>query len=68
MISSLLTNYKDEKALRKVVDLRHAKIKYSNRVATGENFIQIQHDGDTLLMAFENVTEFDKWALCFHYQ
>jgi hypothetical protein len=19
-------------------------------------------------MAFENVTEFDKWALCFHYQ
>ena len=53
--------------MRAMVDLRQARIKYSNRVASGENFIQLQNAEETILMAFESVVEFDKWALCFMY-
>lgn len=47
------------------MDLRKATVKYSQRLATAENFIQILHSGETLLMAFESVIEFDKWTLGF---
>jgi len=51
-----------------MIDLRHAKIKYSNRVTSGENFIQLQCQEETILMAYESVIEFDRWAICFQYQ
>lgn len=54
--------------MRGMVDLRVTRIKYSNRVAAGENFIQLQNKDDTILMAFESVVEFDKWAICFQNQ
>jgi hypothetical protein len=50
------------------MNLRATRIKYSNRVAAGENFIQLQSKEDTILMAFESVIEFDKWAICFQNQ
>ena len=56
---------KNEKSMRAMMDLRSARIKYSNRVASGENFIQLQNADETILMAFESVIEFDKWAICF---
>ena len=54
--------------MRAMVDLRTSRIKYSNRMASGENFIQLQNAEETILMAFESVVEFDKWAICFQYQ
>lgn len=51
-----------------MIYLKSARIKYSNRVAQGENFIQLQANEETILMAFENVAEFDRWAQCFQYQ
>ena len=45
--------------------LNKTRIKYSNRVASGENFIQLQTADETILMAFESVIEFDKWAIGF---
>ena len=51
-----------------MIDLRNARIKYSNRVASGENFIQLQANEETILMAFESVVEFDRWAMCFQFQ
>jgi hypothetical protein len=58
----------DEKNARALVDLKTATVKYSQRVATAENFIQIAYEGETLLMAFESVIEFDKWTLGFRRQ
>lgn len=58
----------DEKSNRAMVDLRTARIKYSNRVASGENFIQINSTEESILMAFESVLEFDRWAMAFQYQ
>ena len=55
----------DDKNSRATVDLKKATVKYSQRLATAENFIQILHSGETLLMAFESVIEFDKWTLGF---
>ena len=54
--------------MRAQVDLSKARIKYSNRVASGENFIQLQTADETILMAFESVIEFDKWAIGFQSQ
>jgi hypothetical protein len=54
--------------MRAMIDLRNARIKYSNRVASGENFIQLQANEETILMAFESVVEFDRWAMCFQFQ
>ncbi|TNV71951.1 hypothetical protein FGO68_gene10306 [Halteria grandinella] len=59
---------KNEKVMRAQVDLSKARIKYSNRVASGENFIQLQTADETILMAFESVIEFDKWAIGFQSQ
>jgi hypothetical protein len=43
-------------------------VKYSQRVTTGENFIQITYQGETLLIAFESLMEFDTWSLAFKRQ
>ncbi len=54
--------------MRANIDLRTARIKYSNRVASGENFIQINNTEESILIAFESVLEFDRWATGFQYQ
>ena len=59
---------KTEKTARYTVDLRKASVKYSQRVTTGENFIQITYQGETLLIAFESLMEFDTWSLAFKRQ
>lgn len=59
---------KSEKTSRYTVDLRKASVKYSQRVTTGENFIQITYQGETLLIAFESLMEFDTWSLAFKRQ
>jgi hypothetical protein len=37
-------------------------------VTTGDNFIQITFQGETLLIAFESLMEFDTWSLAFKRQ
>lgn len=59
---------KNEKTARYTVDLRKGSVKYSQRVTTGENFIQITYQGETLLIAFESLMEFDTWSLAFKRQ
>jgi hypothetical protein len=59
---------KSEKTARYTVDLRKASVKYSQRVTTGENFIQVTYLGETLLIAFESLMEFDTWSLAFKRQ
>ena len=59
---------KSEKISRHTIDLRKAVVKYSQRVTTGENFIQITYLGETLLIAFESLMEFDTWSMAFKRQ
>ena len=52
------------------MDLRSARIRYSNTQggSTGEgfdNFIQISSGAESLVLAFENVLEFESWKRCF---
>ena len=59
---------KSEKKARYAVDLRRAGVKYSQRVPNGENFIQVTYQGEVLLIAFENINEFDTWSIVFKKQ
>lgn len=55
----------DDQKTRAFIDLRFAKVKYSNKSIQGENFIKIQKDQDVIILAFENVREFEKWSTVF---
>ena len=61
---------KKDQGSRLSVDLRSARIRYSNTQggSTGEgfdNFIQISSGTESLVLAFENVLEFETWKRCF---
>lgn len=68
IISSELIIYIGDSKTRATIDLRTSKVKYSNRNETGENFIQVQNGDDLVILAFENLSEFDKWSNCFQNQ
>lgn len=55
----------DDQKTRAFLDLRFAKVKYSNKSVQGENFIKIQKDQEVIILAFENVKEFEKWSTVF---
>lgn len=61
---------KRDQANRQVVDIRHARIRFSNAQggSTGEgyeNFIQVSYGTESVVLAFENLLEFDSWKRCF---
>ena len=51
--------------MRTYIDLRVAKIKLSNRKDQEEKFIQLIGGNETIILAFESVSEFDKWTSVF---
>lgn len=72
-VENQVFSYKKDKkdhGNRLSVDLRQARIRYSNTQggSTGEgfdNFIQISSGTESLALAFENVLEFESWKRCF---
>ena len=61
--------YKRESQMRGNIDLRSARVRYSNtskKESQGsksnyESFIQISNETDTLTLAFDDILEFENW-------
>ena len=72
-VENQLFSYKKDKrdqSNRLVLDLRQARIRYSNSQggSTGEgfeNFIQITFGNESMVLAFENFLEFESWKRSF---
>ncbi|CDW89743.1 start domain containing protein [Stylonychia lemnae] len=62
--------YKKEKGdskIRAQIDLRIAKIKKSLKIQQDANYIQISLNKDSILIAIENVDEFQNWVSCIEF-